>query len=139
MKKQLLLISILITLVYVTGCAPTVKKTQVHQLVKSTKTWDGSTLPNYPKGTPEITILRILIPPKTDLPMHYHPVINAGVLLKGELTVITETNEKLHLKAGDALVELVGKMHYGRNTGSTDAEIIVFYAAEKGEKITVKK
>ncbi len=49
----------------------------------------GNTLPEYPEGKPEITILRIQIPPGTTLPLHTHPVINAGVLLSGELAVIT--------------------------------------------------
>lgn len=108
-------------------------------LVKSDSSWDGSQLPEYPKGQPEITIMKIVIPPKTDLPIHEHPVINAGVLLKGELTVVTEDNKTLHLKAGEALVEVMKKWHYGKNEGSEPAEIIVFYAGTKGTPITVKK
>jgi hypothetical protein len=50
-------------------------------LAKNSVSWDGANLPDYAKGTPEITILRIKIPPKTQLPLHKHPVINAGVLL----------------------------------------------------------
>jgi len=45
----------------------------------------------------------------------------------------------LHLKAGDALIEVVDKLHHGHNDGNVPAEIIVFYAAAKGDKITVKK
>jgi hypothetical protein len=35
-----------------------------------------------------------------------HPVINAGVLLKGELKIFTKTGEKITLKSGEPLVEL---------------------------------
>ena len=66
---------------------------QVVTLAKSTTSWDGNTLPNYSEGRPEVTILRITIPPGVELPLHHHPVINAGVLLKGELTVITKDNK----------------------------------------------
>lgn len=108
-------------------------------LVKSTRSWDGKKLPAYPSGQPEITILRITIPPGSRLPMHKHPVINAGVLMKGELTVTTESGKVLKMKAGDPIVELVEKWHYGINNGKTPAEIIVFYAGTEGRAITVKK
>lgn len=111
----------------------------VDTLAKTSSSWDGTALPGYPKGEPEITILRITVPPKVQLPLHKHPVINAGVLLKGQLTVVTEDKETLHLKAGDAIVELVNKEHYGKNEGDEPAEIIVFYAGAKGRPITVKK
>ncbi|MCF7955005.1 MAG: cupin domain-containing protein [Phycisphaerae bacterium] len=139
MTKRLLAVSMLLAAVIFSGCASNVdRKIEVQTLVKSGQSWDGVDLPAYPTAAPEITILRITIPPKTELPLHHHPVINAGVLLKGELTVITENQETLHLKAGDALIEVVDKLHHGRNDGNTPAEIIVVYAAAKGDQITVK-
>jgi len=108
-------------------------------LAKTSMSWDGLDLPNYAKGRPEITILKIKIPPKTKLPLHKHPIINAGVLLKGTLTVVTEEEEILRLKAGDSIVEVVNKWHYGINEGNEFAEIIVFYAGIKGAPITIKK
>jgi quercetin dioxygenase-like cupin family protein len=71
--------------------------------------------------------------------LHKHDAINAGVLLSGELTVVTETNEVLHMKPGEALIELVGKWHYGKNEGSIPAEIIVFYASTLNAPLTVNK
>ena len=114
-------------------------KTTVDVLAKSTTTWSGEALPHYPTGSPEITILRIVIPPNTKLPMHKHPYINAGVLLSGELIVTTDDNKTKRLKKGEALVELVNKWHYGENVSDEPAEIIVVYAGEKGEAITIKK
>ena len=73
------------------------------------------------------------------MPLHKHPEINAGVVLKGELTVISETNDTLYLKPGDPIVELVNTWHFGRNDGTEPVEIIVFYAGIKGVPITVKK
>ncbi|MGD9824986.1 cupin domain-containing protein [Desulfobacter sp.] len=108
-------------------------------LAKTSMSWDGTDLPEYAKGKPEITILKIKIPPKTKLPLHKHPVINAGVLLKGTLTVVTEENEKLQLNAGDSIIEVVNKWHYGINEGNEFAEIIVFYAGVQDSPITVKK
>ena len=111
----------------------------VDVLAKSSLSWDGGQLPGYPKGTPEVTILKIRIPPGAQLPLHEHPVINAGVLLRGELTVITKDRHTLHLKAGDPIVEVVNKWHYGKNEGKDTAEILVFYAGVKGAPITVQE
>jgi quercetin dioxygenase-like cupin family protein len=105
-------------------------------LAKSSQSWDGTPLPVYPSGTPEISIVRITIAPGAALPMHQHPYINAGVLLSGALTVVTELNETKHLKAGDALIEVVNKWHYGRNEGSEPAVILVFYAGVASEPVT---
>jgi quercetin dioxygenase-like cupin family protein len=111
----------------------------VQVLTKSTFSWDGSQLPHYPRGMPEITILKITIPPGVELPLHQHPVINAGVLLKGQLTVVSEDHKTLHLKAGDPIVEVVGKWHYGKNDGDRPAEIVVFYAGTKGHPTTIER
>ncbi|MBF0252221.1 MAG: cupin domain-containing protein [Candidatus Omnitrophica bacterium] len=110
---------------------------EVKTLAKSTLSWDGEALPEYPRGTPEVTILKITIPPDVKLPLHEHPVINAGVITKGELTVTTEKGEILHLKKDDTIIEVVDKWHYGQNEGDVPAEIIVFYAGIKNEPVTV--
>src|SRR4030042_7150842 len=59
--------------------AEDISAVQVDVLAKTGLSWDGRDLPEYPKGTPEITILRIKIPPGAQLPLHKHTVINAGV------------------------------------------------------------
>ncbi len=106
-------------------------------IIKGTTSWNGSDLPGYAGGTPEITILKYTIAPGASLPMHEHPYINAGVLLSGELTVVSENNDVLHLRAGEALIEMVGQWHRGSNEGSRPAEIIVFYAGIKDQPLTV--
>lgn len=96
-------------------------------------------MPAYPDGQPQLTILRIRIPSGTTLPLHKHPVINAGVLLSGTLTVITENDKTLRLKAGDPIIEVVNKWHYGKNDGAEPAEIIVFYVGTADLPLTVKQ
>jgi len=118
--------------------AEEVNDVHVDVLAKSSVSWDGSALPDYSKGTPEVSILRIKIPPGVQLPLHKHPVINAGVLLSGELTVVTDGNKTLHLKAGDSIVEVVNTWHYGKNEGNTTAELLVFYAGIRDTQLTIK-
>ncbi len=130
----------LLAFLFISSCSE--KQTdqiEIVTLAETTKSWNGETLPSYLKGTPKITILKITIPPEAKLKLHKHLVINAGVLLKGELTVIDEDNNSIKLKEGDALVELVNIFHYGKNEGNKPAEIIVFYAGNEGVPITVIK
>ncbi|AOT08407.1 cupin domain-containing protein [Pseudoalteromonas luteoviolacea] len=111
----------------------------VKTLTKTSQSWDGTPLPAYPQGKPEITLLDIHIPSGTELPLHLHPVINAGVVLSGELHVTKKSGEQLILKSGDPIVELVNQWHKGKAVGEEDVRIIVFYAGEQGKEITVKK
>ncbi len=119
--------------------AQDLNKVKVEVLAKTSSSWDGSDLPEYTEGKPEITILRITIQPGVQLPLHKHLVTNVGILLTGKLTVITEDNKTLHLNEGESIVEVVDKWHYGKNEGTIPAEIIVFYAGILDEPITIKK
>jgi len=134
--KQALLVSLGILLV----ASPATDTAVTSQTVcRSTASWDGTPLPAYGKGQPEITIKRITIPAGVSLPMHKHPVINAGVLLRGTLTVESDEGKKLLLNAGDSIVELVDRWHRGSNEGKEPAEILVFYAGTVGTPLTIKK
>jgi quercetin dioxygenase-like cupin family protein len=139
MKRILTSALCLMLLIAHPGWARDLQTSQVEVLAQSGYSWNGDKLPTYPDGAPEVTILKITIPPGVRLPLHKHTVINAGVLLKGRLTVETPDGEVLHLSAGDPIVELVDKMHFGINEGPDPAEIIVFYAGERDSPITIKK
>ena len=109
----------------------------VQTLVKSGEAWNGTRLPAYPRGEPEVTVLRITIPPGMTLPLHHHPVINAGMLIRGQLLVTSAAGPTKQLKAGDGLIEMVNQPHFGTNNGTEPAEIVVVYAGVKGQPITV--
>lgn len=96
-------------------------------LLKTSQSWDGADLPAYPQGTPEISVIKVSIPPGTALPMHRHAVINAGVLLSGELTVTTEYGQTHVLAEGEPLSEVVGTWHFGKSTGTGPAVALVVY------------
>jgi hypothetical protein len=117
MQKSIILFCF--TLFFLIGCKTNkITEIQVTTLAKTTESWNGTQLPKYLDGNPEI---------------------NAGVLLKGNLRVISKDNDTLNLKAGEPIIELVNSWHYGENLGTEPAEIIVFYAGIKGTPITVLK
>jgi quercetin dioxygenase-like cupin family protein len=134
-KKFLALIPF--TLVMVTALAADIPSVSVETLVKTNQTWDGTVLPAYPTSSPEISVLRFNIAPGAQLPPHYHPVINVAYVTKGELTVTTDQGLKKQLRAGDAVVEVVNQIHFGKNEGTEPVELVVVYAGTDGQKITV--
>jgi quercetin dioxygenase-like cupin family protein len=112
---------------------------KVTQIAKATKQWDGNPLPPYPSKNPEITILAYEIPAGVTLPVHKHPVINAGVVIHGKLTVATKDGKQLILNPGDSIVELVNQWHYGTNEGPDPVKLIMFYVGEVGVPLVVKE
>lgn len=77
-------------------------------------------------------MLRYIFPPHVKLKPHRHFIINCGVMLKGELTIVTLDGREKTFKAGDAIVEMIGDAHYGENRGNETAEVIMFYAGSEG-------
>ena len=57
------------------------------QILQTSQTWDGIKYHRYPTGQPQLTVLRITIPPNTALHRHHHPVISVGYVLAGNLTI----------------------------------------------------
>ena len=138
MKKTILFLLLLLTPASL-GFRQEVRPVTVTEMVKTSTSWDGNPLPAYAKGKPEITIVKITVQPGVELPLHKHPMINAGAVLSGEITVRTEDKKTIRLKAGDAIAEVVETWHSGKNEGKVPAEIIVFYAGTVGTPITIEK
>ena len=112
---------------------------EVEQILQTTQAWDGTAYKNYPTGQPQLTVLRIKVPPHTALHWHYHPVISVGYVLSGELTVEKQaTGERSIFRTGQALPETIGTIHRGFTTESP-VELIVFYAGQAGVPITVNQ
>lgn len=131
MKKYLFL-SVIFTAFSV--CAANSEK-----LIQTQTHWNQQPIQPIHIDHPQVSMLRITIPVGEKLAMHKHPVLNIGYLTKGELTVRSDKGEKLVMKAGDPIVELVDTWHYGESTGSEDAEIVVVYVGEKDKDLSIIK
>lgn len=108
-------------------------------LLKTASMWDKTEYKKLKIKKPEVTVLKIIINPGEVLPMHKHDLINTAYVKKGVLTVVSDKNEQITLYEGECLPELVGKYHYGKNTGKEPVELIVFYIGEKGTPLSVNK
>jgi quercetin dioxygenase-like cupin family protein len=112
---------------------------QVQQILQTTQSWDGVNYQSYPTGQPQLTVLRITVPPNTALHWHHHPVISVGYVLAGELTLEKKgTGERTIVHAGQALAETIQTTHRGFTT-SEPVELVVFYAGQVGLPITINE
>lgn len=137
MKNAIKLITIFfVTAFFITNPAYPAEK---EVILKTTSTWDNAAYKKLKIKKPEVTVLKIVINVGESLPMHKHDLVNVAYVKKGTLTVITDDNKKITLHEGEALPELIGKYHYGKNSGNKPVELVVFYLGEKGTPLSVNK
>jgi len=105
---------------------------RVQQLLQATRSWDGTGYIVYPSGQPQVTVLKIFVPPHTAIPWHKHPMISAGYVLAGAIILERkDTGVRQLIRAGQALAESVNAVHRGY-TATQSAELVVFYAGAVG-------
>lgn len=137
MKKAIkLVIMLFLVILCTTNLSYSAEK---NVLLKTTSTWDNAEYKKLKIKKPEVTVLKIVINVNEELPLHRHDLVNIAYVKKGTLTVITEDCKEITLHEGEVLPELVGKYHYGKNTGNVPVELIVFYLGEKGTPLSVNK
>ena len=112
---------------------------QKEVLLKTTSTWDNAEYQKLKIKKPEVTVLKITIDVGEKLPMHRHDLVNVAYIKRGTLTVITDKDEQITVHEGESLPEIIGKYHYGKNTGDEPVELIVFYIGEKDTPLSVNK
>ncbi|MEI9977066.1 MAG: cupin domain-containing protein [Ignavibacteriota bacterium] len=104
-------------------------------LSQTTTSWDGAAYKDYPATQPQLTVLKITIPPHTTMKWHTHPIPNAAYLLSGAVTVETRNGAVRHFVAGQVIPETVNTLHRGI-TGDEAAVLIVFYAGTPGTPLS---
>ena len=98
----------------------------------SSVSWDGAQLTDYPKGRHRETEVFFEVGAQACLVLHRHPVINAGMVLRGELTVVADNGRERSFRAGEGVIEMVGRLHYGENRGEEPVELVMVYAGSDG-------
>jgi quercetin dioxygenase-like cupin family protein len=101
-------------------------------LAKSDSSWNGKKYVAYPKGAPQLTVLKLSIPANTALPWHVHPMPNAGYVLAGQLTIEDKASgKKQTFKTGEAFTESVDDVHRGVS-GNEPTVLIITYSGTVG-------
>ena len=105
---------------------------QTTELIRTSQSWDGAELPDYLQGRPEIVAVKYEIPAGQSLGWHHHPVMNFGILVQGELTIISQDGTEKTVHEGEAVVEMVGTIHHGENRGTKPVLLYMFYLSQEG-------
>ena len=108
------------------------------ELIRTSESWDGVALPDYLQGRPEIVGVKYEIPAGQKLGCHHHQVMNHGILVQGELTIVSEDGTEKVVHEGEAVVEMVCTIHHGENRGTKAVILYMFYLSQPGLPLSVK-
>ncbi len=108
------------------------------ELIRTSQSWDGVELPDYLQGRPELVAVKYEFPVGQKLGWHHHPVINYGVLVQGELTIIGQDGKEKVVHEGEAVVEMVNTIHHGENRGTKPVILYMFYLSQKDLPLAVQ-
>ena len=110
-----------------------VQKVQSSELIRTSQSWDGVELPDYLQGRPELVAVKYVFPAGQKLGWHHHPVMNYGILVQGELTIIGQDGKEKVVH-----VEMVNTIHHGENRGNKDVILYMFYLSQKDLPLAVQ-
>lgn len=114
---------------------------QIRQILKTSKSWNGSPLPGFNSGMTEFKVLFFKIAPGGKTTIHVHPLNGAGYMISGELTLFSTEDPQgkfdnpkqvktVTLKVGDAWAESVNIWHYGENQGREEVQFVLMFAGQ---------
>ena len=114
------------------------QRVETTELIRTSQSWDGVELPDYAQGRPELVAVKYVFPPGQKLGWHHHVVMNYGVLVQGELTIIGQDGKEKVVHEGEAVVEMVGTVHHGENRGKKPVILYMFYLSQKDLPLAVQ-
>ncbi len=114
------------------------EKIEVMAIIQSSKGLSGKNF-NYPKGEPELRLLKVKIPVGLKTPIHTHPSPMLIHVTTGRLKHVRGKETNL-FKAGDAFIESNnGEPHYVKNVGKKPAILHVGVVSVVGMPTAVNK
>jgi len=94
----------------------------------------------YPDfADPEVTMLKITIPPGKSTGWHKHNIPVFAYVVKGTLTVELEDHRIMKFKEESTFAEMRDTYHNGTNMEDTDLVLIAIYMGGKGQKLSIMK
>ncbi|GJG28428.1 Cupin domain-containing protein [Segatella baroniae B14] len=145
MKPWLFAATIICSFAILTSCEEAraqddnpVQQVSSEELIRTSQSWDGVELPDYFQGRPELVAVKYVFPAGKKLGWHHHPVMNYGILVQGELTIIGQDGKEKVVHEGEAVVEMVNTIHHGENRGNKPVILYMFYLSQKGQQLAVQ-
>lgn len=115
------------------------KEVLIEPVLKTDTTSIGQKI-DYPDfKNPEVSMMKVTIPPGKSTGWHKHAFPVFAYVLKGTLTIELEKNKTLEFPANSSFAEVIDTFHNGKNNGKEDVVLIAFFMGEKGKPLSVKK
>ena len=108
------------------------------ELIRTSQSWDGAQLPDFPQGKPELRVIRLDFPIGAKTGWHHHTVVNYGIVQQGDLTILCQDGSERTFHEGEPLVEVIGTIHRGENRGKKPVVLNMFYFSTSGAEITIQ-
>ena len=108
------------------------------ELIRTSQSWDGTQLPDFPQGKPELRVIRLDFPVGAKTGWHHHTVVNYGIVQQGDLTILCQDGSERTFHEGEPLVEVIGTIHRGENRGKKPVVLNMFYFSTSGAEITIQ-
>jgi quercetin dioxygenase-like cupin family protein len=87
----------------------------------------------------EVTMAKVTLQPGKSTGWHKHNFAVFAYVAKGQLTVNFENGKTLQFTGNSSIAEVVNTYHNGTNTGNDDVVLYVYYFAEKGKPLSIRK
>lgn len=116
----------------------TIMAIKTTELIRTSQSWDGALLPDFPQGRPELRVIRLDFPVGAKTGWHHHTVVNYGIVQQGELTIVCQDGSEKTFHEGEALVEVIGTIHRGENRGRKPVILNMFYFCLPSQEITIQ-
>lgn len=111
----------------------------IKELLRTDTTSIGQKI-TYPEfANPEVTMLKITIPPGKSTGWHKHSIPVFAYVVKGTLTVELEDHREIKFKEESTFAEMRNTNHNGSNKEDSDLVLIAIYMGGKGEKLSIMK
>ena len=111
----------------------------IKELLRTDTTSIGQKI-TYPDfADPEVTMLKITIPPGKSTGWHKHNIPVFAYVVKGTLTVELEDHQVEKFTEESTFAEVRDKYHNGTNMEDSDLVLIAIYMGGKGQKLSIPK
>jgi len=91
-------------------------------------------LSNFPAH--EGVVAQVELAPGAQEPKHTHPGDIFGYVQEGTLSLSIEGKGTASVKPGEVFFVPAGKLHWGKNEGTTPIKILATFVVEKGKPLT---
>lgn len=140
MKKCALLLFVLISQCLFAESTPQYNQDiKIEKVLKTDTTSIGQKIEYLSTNNPEVTMLKVTIPPGKETGWHKHAFPVFAYVIDGTLSVEFKVGKKREFTKGASFAEVINTFHNGRNEGKEDLVLLAIYLGEKDKPLSVKE